>query len=281
MRPLKIGIPTRMTTDAVLVPYFREMVRHAPLSPGKEVQLAVRIQQGDQAARDQLVRANLRFVVSVAKRYTGLGLPLCDLISEGNVGLILAAERFDPDRGFKFISYAVWLIRKSILKALQDTGTTIRVPEKQARLRDRWMRAQRDAAASFGSGCSEQVSAPEPAHLAALLHVSGPMLGLDDVLTAEGSPLHERVASTEEASDASAQRASVKRTTEHMLQRLPPRHREVLQQYYGIGGRETHTLQDIGLQLHCTSERVRQIKARALVLLRHQSHCTISPEDLP
>ncbi len=282
MKSLKIGIPVPTAREAVLASYFREMQRHALLTPQEEVQLARRIQAGDQAARDKLVQANLRFVVSVAKRYVGLGLPLSDLISEGNVGLIAAAERFDPTRGFRFISFAVWWVRKSILKALEDTGHTIRVPEKQRRLRDQWLRAQGDAESARASGKpAGQPIAPEPLNLVALLNINGPMLSLDEALSPEGQALHERVAAADAESDGPAQADSIKRTTEHMLQQLPPRDREVLQQYYGMGGHASRTLDNIGQELNCSRERVRQIKARALAYLRRPGRCPITLEDLP
>lgn len=281
MKPLKIGTPVPTPREAVLAPYFREMQRHALLSPQEEVQLARRIQGGDHAARDLLVQANLRFVVSVAKRYVGLGLPISDLVSEGNVGLIAAAERFDPTRGFRFISFAVWWIRKSILKALEDTARTIRVPGNQARLRDQWIRAQGNAETGHGKGGSaEQPPAVDPAHMAALLNIHGPMLSLDEAHSPEGQALHERVAAPDAGSDAPAQEDSVKRTTERMLQQLPPRDRKVLEQYYGIGGHASRTLDNIGQELNCSRERVRQIKARALAYLRQPGRCPLTLEDL-
>ncbi|MBZ0267975.1 RNA polymerase sigma factor RpoD/SigA [bacterium] len=249
---------------------MRDIRRGQLLTPEREVELARRIRKGDQAALDELVSANLRFVVSVARKYAGRGLSLADLIEEGNVGLIKAAERFDEKRGFRFISYAIWWIRQSILQALSDQSRVVRVPVNRI---GRAIRIDRTAQVL------EQELGRPPTHdeLAADLDMTPDAVAEHqsyarravslDAPPAGGSDtslLHLLTDEESAAPDERVEQADLARDLRAALDTLAPRERQILNEYFGMETGESRTLESIGRDLGLTRERVRQIKERAI-----------------
>ena len=265
------------TTNDALQRYLEDVAASHPIAAEEEVALARRIKKGDMQARDELVEANLRFVVAVARKYQGRGLPLADLISAGNVGLIMAAERFDESRGFKFISYAVWWIKQSILQTMKDHSRLVRLPMNRVDLLQRVSRHlnRRQQEPSFF---------PDEEELAEELGVSADylvdtlikgqrILSLDATFGDDGSnSLMEGIPDeSQEPPDIGLMRDSLKAEVEAVLETLEEREREVLRLYYGLDDAPEMTLEEIGTQLGVTRERVRQIKERALSRLRYPS----------
>lgn len=262
------------THEKSLEVYFREINRYPLLTRVQEAELAVRIHAGDSLALQGLVNANLRFVVSVAKRYAGQGLSLPDLINEGNIGLLKAAHRFDEKRGFKFISYAVWWIRQSILQALLDQARLVRLPQNQTALLIKVNRA-RHALQSGGIG------QPDPQQIAEylgraveeirnLLNNSGQEVTLDDRGDDdEDRPLAESLVDEEQAApDVAMLERGLQEDVRRSLETLSAREREVVILYFGLGSEEALTLEEIGRRLGLTRERIRQIKEKALAKMR-------------
>ena len=273
MRQLKITRSITNRESASLDKYLQEISRQELITVDEEVELARRIHEGDEAAFEKLVNANLRFVVSVAKQYQNQGLSLPDLINEGNVGLIKAAQKFDETRGFKFISYAVWWIRQSILQALAEQSRTIRVPLNQSGLINRVLKAQ----AQFEQQYERRASAEELADMLDLpidkvnevMKINGRAVSVDapfadgednsllDVLPNNDSPM----------ADNGLNQESLALEVSRVLSQLPSREREILKMFFGIGYPEM-TLEEIGTRFELTRERVRQIKEMAIRHLR-------------
>lgn len=272
MQQLKISqAPTNR--DPLLNRYLQEIGREELLTVDEEVELAQRIRQGDTAAVDRLVRANLRFVVSVAKQYQNQGLELMDLISEGNVGLQRAAQKFDETRGFKFISYAVWWIRQSILQALAEQSRIVRLPLNQVgsinKIRKVLNKFEQEnmRAPSVEELAKELDVAPEK--IAETMKVSGRQVSVDapfqegednsllDVLTNSDLP----------ATDEGLSRESLTTEVERALMQLHERERQILKLFFGIGCQEM-PLEEIGVKFDLTRERVRQIKEKAIRRLK-------------
>jgi RNA polymerase primary sigma factor len=276
MRQLKITKSITNRESASLDKYLQEIGREELISVEEEVELAQRIKRGDQDALEKLTRANLRFVVSVAKQYQNQGLSLPDLINEGNLGLIKAAEKFDETRGFKFISYAVWWIRQSILQALAEQSRIVRLPLNQVGSLNKINKAL----AKFEQ---EHERAPSPEELAAVmelprekisdtLRVSGRHVSVDapfvdgednsllDVLVNNDSPNADRGLINE----------SLSREIDRALSTLTERERDIVKYFFGIGTQEM-TLEEIGEHFGLTRERVRQIKEKAIRRLRHST----------
>ena len=260
-----------------LAKYLEEIGEHHPLPSAKEIELAERIRKGDREARDKLVQANLRFVVSVAKEYQNQGIPLGDLINEGNVGLIKAAERFDGTKGFKFISYAVWWIRQSILQALAEQSRIVRMPlnrvgalykiSKASALLEQEMEKTPDAE---DIARNLQMSSQEVAKTisSGRRHRSlDAPLGKDDDSSLFDLLSDDSYASPEEDVIDDSLRDQI----ETALSSLEPREAEIIRLYYGIGREESLTLDEIGERYGLTRERIRQIKEKALRRLRHIS----------
>ncbi len=280
MRQLKINKSITNRESEALDKYLQEISKEELISVEEEVELAQRIKKGDRRALDRLTRANLRFVVSVAKQYQNQGLSLADLINEGNVGLIKAAEKFDETRGFKFISYAVWWIRQSILQAIADQSRVVRLPLNQVSSLNKIYRAmnkfeQENERRPSVDELSENVDLPhekiDEAMSANARHVSvDAPLGDDegnsllDVLVNDNAPMADRklVAESLEAEVAQA------------LKILNERERNIVKCYFGIGVQEM-TLDEIGMKFGLTRERVRQIKEKALRRLRTNNRYTI------
>ena len=276
MRQLKITKSITNRESASLDKYLQEIGKEELITVEEEVELAQRIKKGDRSALEKLTRANLRFVVSVAKQYQNQGLSLPDLINEGNLGLIKAAEKFDETRGFKFISYAVWWIRQSILQALAEQSRIVRLPLNQVGSLNKINKA-------FSKFEQEFERQPSPEELAEALElprekvadtlrVSGRHVSVDapfvdgednsllDVLPNNDSPNADRALLNE----------SLTREIDRALATLTERERDIIKLFFGIGIQEM-TLEEIGEQFGLTRERVRQIKEKAIRRLRHTS----------
>ena len=276
MRQLKITKSITNRESASLDKYLQEIGREDLISVEEEVELAQRIKKGDQEALEKLTRANLRFVVSVAKQYQNQGLSLPDLINEGNLGLIRAAEKFDETRGFKFISYAVWWIRQSILQALAEQSRIVRLPLNQVGSLNKINKAL----AKFEQ---EHERTPSPEHLAAeldlpkekvadTLRVSGRHVSVDAPF-AEGednSLLDVLVNNDSPNADRGLINESLSTEIDRALSTLTERERDIIRYFFGIGCSEM-TLEEIGEKFGLTRERVRQIKEKAIRRLRHNS----------
>ena len=276
MRQLKITKSITNRESASLDKYLQEIGKEDLITVEEEVELAQRIRKGDQKALEKLTRANLRFVVSVAKQYQNQGLSLPDLINEGNLGLIKAAEKFDETRGFKFISYAVWWIRQSILQALAEQSRIVRLPLNQVGSLNKINKA-------FSRFEQENERRPSPEEfadsldlpaekVADTLRVSGRHISVDapfvegednsllDVLVNDDSPIADRTLINE----------SLSTEVERALSTLTERERDIIKLFFGINTQEM-TLEEIGEKFGLTRERVRQIKEKAIRRLRHSS----------
>lgn len=280
MRQLKITKSITNRESASLDKYLQEIGREELISVEDEVELAGRIRNGDRKALDKLTKANLRFVVSVAKQYQNQGLSLPDLINEGNLGLIKAAEKFDETRGFKFISYAVWWIRQSILQALAEQARIVRLPLNQVGSINKINKALQ----RFEQEHERRPSAEELAEIldmpvekiAETMKMSGRHISMDapfvegednsliDVMPNEDSPNADRGLINE----------SLTKEIDRALATLTPREAEILRKFFGLGMQEK-TLEEIGEDFHLTRERVRQIKEKAIRKLKVNSRSHI------
>lgn len=275
MRQLKITKSITNRESASLDKYLQEIGKEELISVSEEVELAQRIRKGDRKALDKLTRANLRFVVSVAKQYQNQGLSLPDLINEGNLGLIRAAHKFDETRGFKFISYAVWWIRQSILQALAEQSRIVRLPLNQVgalnKLNKELSRFEQE---------NERRPSPEelasrvdmPAEkVADTLKVSGRHISVDApfVEGEENSLLDVLVNDDSPMADTRLNQESLAKEVNRALQQLGDRERDILKMFFGIGCQEM-TLEEIGAKFDLTRERVRQIKEKAIRRLKGQ-----------
>ena len=275
MRQLKITKSITNRESASLDKYLQESGREELISVSEEVELAQKIKKGDKAALEKLIKANLRFVVSVAKQYQNQGLSLPDLINEGNLGLIRAAQKFDETRGFKFISYAVWWIRQSILQALAEQSRIVRLPLNQVGSLNKITKEM----ARFEQENERRPSTEELAErldmsvdkISDAIQVSGRPISVDapfvegednsllDVLTNDDSPM----------ADADLNKESLSKEVDRALKQLYDREREILKMFFGIGCQEM-TLEEIGAKFDLTRERVRQIKEKAIRRLKGQ-----------
>ena len=282
MRQLKITKSITNRESQSLEKYLQEIGKVELITPEEEVKLAIRIKQGDQLALEKLTKANLRFVVSVAKQYQNQGLTLPDVINEGNLGLIKAAQRFDETRGFKFISYAVWWIRQSILQALAEQSRIVRLPLNKVGLTNRISKAY----AQLEQELEREPTAEELAFLldveieevtatmsAAVRHVSmdqpfgdGDESSLMDILenpNADNTDMHLEF------------KVSLSTEIDRSLSTLTERQKEVIRYFFGIGVDHALSLEDIGERFHLTRERVRQIKDKAISKLQVSSRCNL------
>ena len=273
MRQLKISKSITNRNSQSLEKYLQEIGKEDLVSTDEEVELAQRIRQGDQKALDKLTRANLRFVVSVAKQYQNQGLSLPDLIDEGNLGLIKAARKFDETRGFKFISYAVWWIRQSILQALADQSREIRLPLNQVGLNNRISKEiskfeQENQRRPSAEELAQRLDMPLEKVASALkasyrtVSVDEPVADGDDKCMAD-TLANDDVPST----DATLTQESLSKEVDRALNQLQGKEREILSLCFGIGCREM-TLEEIGDKFNLTRERVRQIKEKAIRKLK-------------
>jgi len=276
MRQLKITKSITNRESASLDKYLQEIGREELISVEEEVELAQRIKKGDQAALEKLTRANLRFVVSVAKQYQNQGLSLPDLINEGNLGLIKAAEKFDETRGFKFISYAVWWIRQSILQALAEQSRIVRLPLNQVGSLNKINKAyskfeQEHERKPSPEELAEELDLPAD-KVADTLRVAGRQISVDApfVEGEDNSLLDVLINSDSPNADRSLINESLSREIERDLATLTERESDIIRYFFGIGCQEM-TLEEIGERFGLTRERVRQIKEKAIRRLRHTS----------
>jgi RNA polymerase primary sigma factor len=277
MRQLKISKQITNRESQSLDKYLQEIGKVDLLTPDEEVELAKRIKEGDQIALEKLTKANLRFVVSVAKQYQNQGLSLGDLINEGNLGLIKAAQRFDETRGFKFISYAVWWIRQSILQALAEQSRIVRLPLNR-------VGSLNKISKTFSALEQKYEREPSPEELAEVLEVttaevvdtmkiSGRHVSMDApfVQGEENSLLDVLENDSEETPDSGLMTDSLRREVQRALSTLTQRESDVITLYFGLNGEHAMTLEEIGEKFNLTRERVRQIKEKAIRRLRHTS----------
>jgi RNA polymerase primary sigma factor len=268
---------TENRTKQSIEKYLEEIGGYSPLAPEEEIELARQIRKGNARALDKLVKANLRFVISVAKEYQGQGLPLQDLISEGNLGLIKAAQRFDETRGFKFISYAVWWIRQSILQALAEQSRVVRLPLNRVGAINKVGRALEELEKKFGREPSMEEIADKMEmtayEVADVLKTSARHLSLDEPFKEdEGNSLLDILESDRYAPpDETLMQESLQVEIDKVLSTLKPREAEIIRLYFGLDGDRPLTLEEIGEHFKLTRERVRQIKEKALRRLRHRS----------
>jgi len=278
MRQLKITKSITNRESQSLDKYLQEISKEELITAQEEVELAQRIKQGDQRALDKLTRANLRFVVSVSKQYQNQGLSLPDLIDEGNLGLIKAAQRFDETRGFKFISYAVWWIRQSILQALAEQSRIVRLPLNQVGSLSKINKMFSKLEQEF----ERPPSAEELAHALDLptekvvqsLKVSGRHISMDAPFTDDGdsnSLLDVLINDDSPDADSNLLNESLQNEVERSLATLSGRERDVIRLFFGIGMNHGLTLDEIGEKFDLTRERVRQIKEKAIRKLKQQS----------
>ena len=279
MRQLKIVKQVTNREVASLDKYLQEISREGMISADEEVELAIRIKAGDQRALEKLTRANLRFVVSVAKQYQNQGMTLPDLINEGNVGLIKAAERFDETRGFKFISYAVWWIRQAILQALAEQARIVRLPLNKIGTINKLNRAFSELEQKYERPPSSEELAEfmgvSVSDVKQSLQSNGRHVSMDAPLT-EGdessSSLYDVLPNTySENPDGDLVKDSLRKDIERSLSTLTSREGEVVKMYFGLNGRYPLTLEEIGDKFDLTRERVRQIKEKAIRRMKHTS----------
>ena len=282
MRQLKITKSITNRESQSLEKYLQEIGKVELISPEEEVRLATLIKQGDQAALDRLTKANLRFVVSVAKQYQNQGLSLPDLINEGNLGLIKAAQRFDETRGFKFISYAVWWIRQSILQSLAEQARIVRLPLNKVGLTNRIQKAYSQLEQEF----EREPSAEELAEVLDMdieevtssLGINARHVSMDTPLSEgeEGTLLDVLVNTNAEKTDGLLDHTqSLKTEIDRSLGTLTERQKEVICYFFGIGVDHPLSLEDIGDKFNLTRERVRQIKDKAITKLKTQNRTRV------
>lgn len=254
--------------------YLRDVSEHTLLTPEQEIAFARRAREGDERAMQELVKGNLRFVISVAKKYQNRGVSLTDLIQEGNVGLLIAAKKFDPKHGVKFISYAVWWIRQAIMSALAHQGRSVRVPLNRAAELSKIFRTREDLKQKLGRDPTAEeiakVLSMEPDTVELLQALNAGEVRLDaPVGDTDESRIMERFMHDEaESAEAEVEERLREEEVEKALDTLRPRDAKVLRLYYGLGGEREHTLEEIGQILGITRERVRQLRDRALRELR-------------
>ncbi|MFS4494838.1 RNA polymerase sigma factor RpoD/SigA [Maribacter sp. 2308TA10-17] len=281
MRQLKITKQVTNRETASLDKYLQEIGKVDLITADEEVELAQRIKAGDQIALEKLTKANLRFVVSVAKQYQNQGLTLPDLINEGNLGLIKAAQRFDETRGFKFISYAVWWIRQSILQALAEQSRIVRLPLNKIGSINKINKTF-----AFLEQAHERMPSAEEiakeldmtvADVKQSLKNSGRHVSMDAPLIAgEDSNLYDVLRSGESPNpDRELLHESLRTEIERALETLTPREADVIRLYFGLAGQHSMTLEEIGETFDLTRERVRQIKEKAIRRLKHTSRSKI------
>ena len=277
MRQLKITHSITNRDIKSLDKYLQDICSEELLTPEEEVQLAQRIKAGDQAALDRLTKANLRFVVSVAKQYQNQGLSLPDLINEGNVGLIKAAKRFDETRGFKFISYAVWWIRQSILQAIAENSRIVRLPSNQLgalnKLKKEISKLEQELERPPSEEeLAEMLDIPED-KIKSILGISGRHISIDAPLVADEDVNFVDVLPNEDTppTDSALMQESLSQEIERSLSTLTEYEREVIKMYFGIGISHPLSLDEIADKFNLTRERVRQIKEKGIKRLKNSS----------
>lgn len=281
MRQLKIIKQVTNRETPSLDKYLHEIGKVELISAEEEVELARRIRQGDGQALDKLIKANLRFVVSVSKQYQNQGLSLPDLINEGNLGLIKAAQRFDETRGFKFISYAVWWIRQSILQALAEQARIVRLPLNKIGSINKINKTFAELEQRYEREPSVQEIAQAlevaPDDVKEAIRSSGRHVSMDAPLTPgeEGTMYDVLLSPDSPAPDRGLITESLRKEIERALSTLTYREASIIRLYFGLNGKHPHTLEEIGEAFNLTRERVRQIKEKAIKRLKHTSRSKI------
>lgn len=277
MRQLKISKSITNREQGALDKYLVDIAKEPMITPEEEVELAQRIKQGDQIALDRLVRANLRFVVSVAKQYQNQGLGLADLINEGNVGLIKAAQRFDETKGFKFISYAVWWIRQAILQAVAEQSRMVRLPLNQVGFLSRVKKTASSLEQLYQrkptiKEIADELDMPED-KVEAIMKVSSKEVSMDAPVTNDDDMTFIDTVVPEDNYDADKQVISESESAEikRSLSVLNEKERQIIIYYFGLDSNHAYTLEEIGYMMDMTRERVRQVKDKALKKLRNRS----------
>lgn len=283
MRQLKITKQVTNRETPSLDKYLHEIGKETLLSTKEEVELAIRIKKGDEIALNKLVKANLRFVVSVSKQYQNQGLSLGDLINEGNLGLIKAAKRFDPTKGFKFISYAVWWCRQSIMQAIAECSRIVRLPMNKCALMSKVNKIYNYLEQKY-----ERI--PSVHEIGEVLDVNeedikdsikitgnGKHISMDaPLIEGEESNLYDIICSDESPRpDDSLIKESLRIDIMRLMSKLSPRERDITEKCFGLDGKPPRTLEEIGQEHDLTRERVRQIKEQACKKLRKSSHSSI------
>lgn len=254
--------------------YLREIAGHPILTRDEEVHLAQAIREGDEEALNHLVAANLRFVVTVAKRYRNHGVAFADLVNEGNLGLMRAARRFDETKGVRFISYAVWWIRQAMMQAIAEQSRIVRVPVGRMDEANKVVRTSRKLSQELGRRATPEEVGLElglsPEAIQRALTMQAGYISLDaPVPDAEDTSMLELIPDREgEEPDERTQREALREVLEASLNHLPDREARIIKMYFGLEGEESHTLEQIGRKFSVSRERIRQIKDRALVRLR-------------
>jgi RNA polymerase primary sigma factor len=279
MRQLRITKQFTNRESKAVDQYLTDVSNIPMVDPGEEVKLSQRIKEGDMAALDRLVRANLRFVISVAKQYQNRGLALGDLINEGNIGLIKAAMRFDETRGFKFISYAVWWIRQSIMQATAEHGRLVRMPLNRITTLSQINNVsatleQQKERAPVNEEIAKELEVPIE-NINTTLKGAGQTLSLEAPLTdeEEGNLLNIMPDDQEPSPDSELIIESLQKEMKTLLDQLKPKEQAILGLYYGLNGYKRLSLDEIGQQLQLTRERVRQLRDRALRRLQKTRDC--------
>jgi RNA polymerase primary sigma factor len=278
MRSFKISSSITNRETFSLQRYLREVSKLDMISSKEEELLTRRIKKGDQKAIEQLVKANLRFVVSVAKQYQYQGLPLSDLINEGNVGLIKAATRFDETRGFKFISYAVWWIRQNIMQAIAENGKLIRLPMNKfnlfARVRSESEQFEQTYEREPSTGELADSLHLEESDINDAMNVSQPHVSVDAQFADSEQTLCDVIVnSNAEMADRALHHESLRTDVQNVLKILSTRQKEILCSLYGIGTEQTLSLDDLGSKYNLSRERVRQIRDKALSKIKSHHTC--------
>lgn len=274
MRQLRIGQSITLRESPSLEKYLQDISKVPMISAEEEVSLAELIRKGDQSALEKLTKANLRFVVSVAKQYQHQGLSLSDLINEGNLGLIRAARRFDETKGFRFISYAVWWIRQSILQALADQSRIVRVPLNRVGVRNKIARAAQHLEQDFEREPTvEEISEyleMDLEEVSSTINLANRHVSIDSPVGEDGEGTMIDVMENKEAdaADHEIQHESMHYEIELALRSLPEKQQKVIRCLYGIGMDRPMGMEDIGAECNLTRERVRQIRDKALDALR-------------
>lgn len=258
--------------------YLREIGKIPLLSNEEEAELAKRAMEGDRKAKDKMAEANMRLVVSIAKRYSGRGLELLDLIQEGNTGLLRAVDKFDPEKGFKFSTYATWWIRQAITRAIADQARTIRIPVHMVETINKLMRTQRKMTQELNREPTNEELAKEmdmdADKIEYILKIKQDITSLDagigrDGEDGEDSTLGDFIEDEDTASpEESASGQLLKEQVREILSSLSDRERKILEMRFGLNGTKSHTLEEVGLEFAVTRERIRQIEAKALMKLR-------------
>ncbi|WP_041384896.1 sigma-70 family RNA polymerase sigma factor [Sphaerochaeta pleomorpha] len=262
----------------ILTMYLKEINRIPLLTNEEEFKLAKRVQQGDEFARKRMIESNLRFVVNVAKKYQNQGIPLIDLIDEGNIGLMTALEKFDPDKGYHFISYAVWWIRQSIMKAICEKSRAVRLPLNRTNELLQIQKAQKSLmhTKSTEDPTMEEIgelTGLDPSHVADLLAISREMVSLDaPVFNDNGnSNVGDFVEDTGRSPEDSLLEGSLKADISTVLSTLSDKERDIIEMRYGLEGKAPMSLKEIGELYNLTKERIRQIEKKALERLKNPS----------